>query len=117
MPFPFHPQHPYRPAKASVIDLQSLHRTIGITHSCLVAVSVYGTDSRSILDAVKVLGKSSSPHRAVVTIDVTTITDKELSNLHGAGVHGVRMKLHTRGDAIDREAVRLSAEHERSPAM
>ena len=88
-----------------MIDLQSFHRTVGITHSCLVAVSVYGTDSRSILDAVKVLGKNSSPHPAVVTINVATITDEELSNLHGAGVRGVRMNLHTRGDAIDQEAV------------
>ncbi|KAH8178378.1 amidohydrolase domain-containing protein [Sarocladium implicatum] len=108
--FPFDPQHPYRPAKATVADLQSFHREIGITHSCLVAVSVHGTDHRSILHALKVLGNESSPHRAVVTIDATKVSDEELSALHDAGVRGVRMNLHTRGDAVDRQAVQLVAD-------
>ena len=108
--FPFDPQHSYRPAKATVTDLQSFHQSIGITHSCLVAVSVYGTDSRSILNALKVLGKDSSPHRAVVTIDPSSITDDELAHLHDAGVRGVRMNLQTTGDAFDRQAVRQLAD-------
>jgi predicted TIM-barrel fold metal-dependent hydrolase len=46
----------------------------------------------------------------VVTIDGTKVTDEELSALHDAGVRGVRMNLHTRGDAVDRRAVQLVAD-------
>lgn len=108
--FPLDPNHPYRPAKATVHDLQAFHESLGISRCCLVAVSVYGTDSRSIINALKVLNESNSPHRAVVSINVAFVSDKELSELHDAGVRGVRMNLHTTGDAIDKNMLRRVAD-------
>ncbi|KUJ07655.1 amidohydrolase 2 [Mollisia scopiformis] len=96
--FHLHPDHPYRPRKADLNDLLQFEKSNGIEHVCLVAFSVYGTDNRSILDAlVKLKGKG----RAVVCIDPDEITDKELRSMHGLGVRGVRLNLRTRSQTID----------------
>lgn len=104
--FPLHPLHPYRPKKATLTDLQSFHKSLGIDHACLVAFSVYHTDNRCILDAVTRLNGKG---RAVACIDTETITDSELQHLHDAGVRGIRLNLRTRRDKVDCEAIRLAA--------
>lgn len=70
----------------------------GIDHVCLIALSVYGDDNSSLLDALtRLKGKG----RAVVCIDPDTITDTELSSMHNLGVRGVRLNLRTRFEKID----------------
>lgn len=105
--FPLHPLHAYRPRKATINDLRSFHNKLGISHPCLVAVSVYHTDSDSILSALSQLGDQG---RAVACIDPETISDSHLVILHRAGIRGVRLNLRTRGDALDEVAVRAAAD-------
>ena len=71
-----------------------------IAHVCLVAITVYGTDNRSILHA---LTRLKGMGRAVVCIDPDTVTDSELSSMHALGVRGVRLTLRTRGEKLDQE--------------
>lgn len=96
--FPLHPSHPYRPKKATVEDLQAFHAAHGITHACIVAFSVYHTDNRCLVDALKRL---KGRGRGVACIDPERVTDPELNDLHHAGVRGVRINLGTRKDVFD----------------
>lgn len=96
--FPLHPDHPYRPKKADLSDLLAFEQDIGISHVCLIAFSVYGTDNTSILDG---LSKLNGKGRGVVCIDPDTITHKELSSMHDLGVRGVRLNLRTRSEKVD----------------
>jgi predicted TIM-barrel fold metal-dependent hydrolase len=99
--FPLHPDHPYRPKKATLDDLLDFEAENGIAHVCLIAFSVYGTDNRSILDALtRLKGKG----RAVVAIDPDTISYAELNDMHKLGVRGVRMNLHTTSVKPDYES-------------
>lgn len=75
---------------------------MGIENVCLVAVSVYGHDNRSIFDAMRNL---SSDSRAVVSFDPYTITEQELEKMHAAGVRGVRINLKTTAEAPSEEAL------------
>lgn len=108
--FPLHPLHPYRPKKAPLSSLQAFHRNLGIAHSCLIAFSVYHTDNSSLLDA---LHRLEGKGRAVACIDPETVTDDELETLHRAGVRGIRLNMRTRGDALDKDAVRSAADRVR----
>ena len=105
--FPFHPEHSYRPRKATISDLQQFHDRLGIAHPCLVAVSVYHTDSKPILYALQQIEDQG---RAVACIDPETTSDEQLQILHNAGIRGVRLNLKTRDDALNLEAVRSAAD-------
>lgn len=69
---------------------------------CLAAVSVYGNDNRSIVDALQHLKGDS---RAVVSFDPHVISDGELERLHLAGARGVRINLKTKGETPNRQAL------------
>lgn len=104
--FPLHDLHPYRPQKAPLPSLQAFHRSLGISHACLVAFSVYHTDNRCLVDALSRMGGKA---RGVACIDPTNVSDDELRMLHEAGVRGIRLNLLTRSEALDKDAVRLAA--------
>ena len=108
--FPLHPLHPYRPMRAPLSSLLAFHQKLGIAHACIIAFSVYHTDSSSILDALSHLGGKG---RAVACIDPETATDQELQTLHLAGVRGIRLNLRTRSDAFNGAAVRSAADRVR----
>ena len=94
-----HPSHPYRPKKADLLDLVRFQASQGISHVCLVALSVYHTDNSSILEA---LASLKGRGRAVACIDADTTTNDELERLHAAGVRGVRLNLKTREQRLRR---------------
>ncbi len=99
--FPYHPSHPYRPKKADLDDLLTFQQTQGITHSCLVAFSVYHTDNSILLDALRRLNINGSRGRAVACVDSQTVTDTELQDLHNAGVRGIRLNFRTSSIRLD----------------
>lgn len=75
---------------------------MGVENVCLVAVSVYGQDNRSMFDAMRRLG---SRCRAVVCLDPSTITEQELDDMHKIGVRGVRINLKTKGELPPKEVL------------
>lgn len=88
-------------------SLEEFHRQFGIEHACLVAASVYRTDSRSILDALAYFNGTS---RAVVSIDLKNTTDDQLKLLHQAGVRGVRINLFTERKQLDIDQIMAVAQ-------
>ena len=71
-------------------DLLAFEQRIGVEHVCLVAISVYGTDNRLLLQSLRDLrGKG----RAVVALDPSAVSEAELDEMHALGVRGVRINL------------------------
>lgn len=98
--FPFRPDYHYRPKRADLEDLLHFEKTINVPNVCIVAVSVYGTDNRSILDALQRLkGKG----RAVVTIDPVKTTDDELLEMHELGARAARINLASKSQNLTKD--------------
>jgi predicted TIM-barrel fold metal-dependent hydrolase len=91
--FPFSPARVYTPETASVDELRSLHAALRIERTVVVQPSVYGTDNRCTMDAIRRLGNRA---RGVAVIDENT-SDTELDEMGRAGVRGIRLNLSTAG--------------------
>lgn len=91
--YPYAADRQYTPGEASVSDLLALHRHLGIDRVVIVHPSPYGSDNSCTVDALRELGERS---RGVAVIDEST-TDADLSDMHDAGVRGVRINLETGG--------------------
>ncbi len=99
----------YTPNTCTLAMWQAGAALHGIEHVVLVQPSVYGTDNAVMLDAL--LG-SNGAHRGVAVV-APDITDRQLEEMHGAGVRGVRFNLvspmgNDRAD-IENIAVRIRA--------
>lgn len=79
----------YTPPIASLKDYRHMLDTLGIERAVLVQPSIYGTDNRAMLDALK---QDTQRLRgvAVVPFDVSMA---ELESLHSQGVRGVRCNI------------------------
>ncbi|MEN3337134.1 MAG: hypothetical protein V7647_810 [Acidobacteriota bacterium] len=91
--FPFSPSRSYTPAPASVDELKALHRALHISRVVIVQPSVYGTDNRCTLDALRQLGVSA---RGIAVVDEKS-SGAELDEMDGAGIRGIRINLATAG--------------------
>lgn len=87
--FPYEADAAFIPPDASLADYAGMLRTIGCERAVLVQPSVYGTDNRCMVDALR-SGRFDLRGVAVVDPD---IDDRELENLHEAGVRGVRINV------------------------
>jgi predicted TIM-barrel fold metal-dependent hydrolase len=77
----------YDPPLASVEDYRVMAATLGIERMVVVQASVYGTDNRCLLDAIKQLGTAST--RGIAVVD-QSITRAQLREMDRAGVRGIR---------------------------
>ena len=85
--YPLAPGADYRPAPAPVAAYHARLDTLGLDRGVLVQPSVYGTDNRCLVDA---LDSMDGRARGVAVIDRDT--DRQtLTDLHAAGVRGVRL--------------------------
>ena len=75
---------------ASLEAYQAMLRRLGMERCVIVQPSLYSTDNRCTLDAIRDLGLSRSRGVAVTKKDVSP---KELQRLHDAGVRGLRFYL------------------------
>jgi predicted TIM-barrel fold metal-dependent hydrolase len=91
--FPYSPSRPYTPEPVSVAELQSLHKALHISRVIVVQTTVYGTDNRGVLDAMKQLGPRA---RGVAVIDDKT-PGSALDEMDRAGIRGIRLNLETAG--------------------
>ncbi len=94
----------YTPAPASFDEYTILRRTLGITRSVIVQPSVYGTDNRATLDAVK---RGGDNYRAIVVVD-SSANRQQLEKLHDQGARGVRINV-VFGDRTELDSVRQLA--------
>ncbi|KAJ6559618.1 hypothetical protein B0H19DRAFT_1220039 [Mycena capillaripes] len=88
---------PFTPNKADLDTCLAFERSIGIDHICIIAMSIYGTDNRCSIDALKRLNGGA---RGIACIDPHTITDAELDELHAVGFRGVRLNLRIHSQSL-----------------
>jgi 2-pyrone-4,6-dicarboxylate lactonase len=87
--FPYLSDASYIPHDATPEDYARMLRAIGCDRAVLVQPSVYGTDNSAMIAALR-SGVSAFRGVAVVEEDVT---DRELEDMHDAGVRGIRINL------------------------
>ncbi len=87
--FPYVAHAGYIPPDALTPDYVAMLKNNGCDRGVLVQPSVYGTDNRCMVDALR-SGLHTLRGIAVVEADVS---DRELEDLHAAGVRGVRINL------------------------
>jgi 2-pyrone-4,6-dicarboxylate lactonase len=93
--FPYFSERIYTPPDALLPDYFNLLKYLGVERAVLVQPSIYGTDNRAMLEALKAFPKKL---RGVAVAD-NTITDAEIEALHQAGVRGLRCNIVDLADA------------------
>jgi len=87
--FPLAVDRSYTPAVVPIESYIALMDRMGLAHAVLVQPSVYGTDNRAMLDALRLY---PDRFRAVAVV-ASDVSDQELAALDAAGVRGVRANL------------------------
>jgi predicted TIM-barrel fold metal-dependent hydrolase len=90
--FPYAQERIYTPPDATLESYQALLKMLRVDRAVLVQPSVYGTDNRAMLAALK-----AHPTKlrgvAVIPNNVHEIDDLELEQLHHFGVRGIRCNI------------------------
>ena len=90
--YPYAQERIYTPPDATLESYQDLLMMLGVDRAVLVQPSVYGTDNRAMLAALK-----AHPQQlrgvAVIPSKPQDITDIYLEELHSAGVRGIRCNI------------------------
>jgi predicted TIM-barrel fold metal-dependent hydrolase len=87
--YPYDAERIYTPPDATIESYRHLLAALGVERAVLVQPSVYGTDNRAMLAALRTAGPG---FRAVAVVD-PAIAVRDLATLHQAGVRGVRLNL------------------------
>ena len=87
--YPMDARRSYTPHDATLDDYRLVMRAIGIERGVIVQPSVYGTDNRATLDALRA-GRAAFRAIAVPAADTD---DEALEEMHRLGVRGVRLNL------------------------
>ncbi|MFM0517349.1 MULTISPECIES: amidohydrolase family protein [Caballeronia] len=87
--FPSAPGTTLRPPNATVEQYRLLQARLGVDRNVVVTPSTYGTDNRCTLDVLKRFGSNA---RGVAVVD-TSVSDKELHELHAGGIRAIRFNL------------------------
>jgi predicted TIM-barrel fold metal-dependent hydrolase len=99
--YPFFPARVYTPETTSVAELRSMLDALHMDRVVVVQPSVYGTDNRCTLDAVRELGPRA---RGIAVIDANT-PDASLDEMGRGGIRGIRLNL-TQAGVTDPSAAR-----------
>ncbi|MGN7295532.1 amidohydrolase family protein [Rhizobium sp. SAFR-030] len=84
--FPYAPERKYTPCDAGKDKLFALRDYLGFDRNVIVQATCHGADNRALMDALRA---SNDKARGVATVR-DTVSPGELSELHEAGVRGVR---------------------------
>ena len=87
--YPLDPQRNYTPVVCTLAMYQAVMASCSIERAVLVQPSVYGTDNRQLLDALR---EGGAAFRGVVVPHADT-SDAELDAMHTLGVRGIRLNL------------------------
>jgi 2-pyrone-4,6-dicarboxylate lactonase len=107
--YPYDAQRIYTPPDATIESYRHLLAVLGVERAVLIQPSVYGTDNRAMLAALRAGGAG---FRGVAVVE-PSITAREVEALHQAGIRGVRLNLVDRREgrnAVPLEQVRALAE-------
>jgi 2-pyrone-4,6-dicarboxylate lactonase len=84
--FPFAPERKYTPCDAGKSQLFALRDHLGFSRNVIVQATCHGADNRAMADACRASGGRA---RGVATVH-RDVSDRQLRELHEAGVRGVR---------------------------
>ena len=84
--FPFAPERKYTPCNAGKDKLFALRDHLGFSRNVIVQATCHGKDNRALVDACRAAGDLA---RGVASVGAE-ISRSELSEMHDAGVRGVR---------------------------
>ncbi len=87
--YPLDPQRNYTPVLCTLAMYREVMASCGINRAVLVQPSVYGTDNRQLLDALR---DGGAAFRGVVVPRADT-SEAELDAMHMLGVRGIRLNL------------------------
>ena len=90
--YPYAQERIYTPPDATLESYQALLQMLRIDRAVLVQPSVYGTDNRAMLAALKAYPEQLRGV-AVIPNEVNTIDDTQLEQLHQSGVRGIRFNI------------------------
>ena len=85
--YPLKPDALYAPHLLGLDDAEAMHRALGIERGVLVSPTVYGTDNRCMLDALR--HAQAGRWRGIAVIGDQT-TERELDEMNELGVRGAR---------------------------
>lgn len=91
--YPYMPNRSYTPPDASLSSYRAILNTLGLDRSVIVQPSIYGTDNRVTLDAIKEGGEN---FRGVVVVN-ENVYSRTLAQMHEIGIRGVRLNLLFKG--------------------
>ena len=84
--FPFAPERKYTPCDAGREQLFALRDHLGFARNVIVQATCHGADNSALIDALR---HSQGRARGVVTVR-RDVSDRQLREMHAAGVRGVR---------------------------
>ncbi len=84
--FPFAPERKYTPCDAGKEQLFALRDHLGFGRNVIVQATCHGKDNRAMVDACRSAGDLA---RGIASVG-PDITEEEISDMHAAGVRGVR---------------------------
>ncbi|MDF1804448.1 amidohydrolase family protein [Thalassovita sp.] len=84
--FPFAPERKYTPCDAGKDKLFELRDFLGFERNVIVQATCHGKDNRALVDACRAAGDLA---RGIASVG-PDVTDEELTDMHDAGVRGVR---------------------------
>lgn len=84
--FPFAPERKYTPVDAPKEKLFELRDHLGFDRNVIVQATCHGSDNTALLDALR----ASQGRARGVAIVTRSTTDRDLQDMHQAGVRGVR---------------------------
>ena len=90
--FPFAPERKYTPCDASKNQLFALRDFLGFEKNVIVQATCHGTDNAAMVDAIR---HSNGKARGIATVS-NDVSHSELSDMHEAGVRGVRFNYEKR---------------------
>src|SRR5450631_3340786 len=87
--YPYGTERIYTPPDATIESYRHLLAVLGVARAVLIQPSVYGTDNRAMLAALRAAGPG---FRGVAAVE-PAISAREVEALHQAGIRGVRLNL------------------------
>jgi predicted TIM-barrel fold metal-dependent hydrolase len=84
--YPYAPGRSYTPPDAPLEMFAALQAKLGIDRAVIVNASCHGDDNRPVTDAI---AQSGGRYRGIANVSEST-TDRELQDLHEAGIDGCR---------------------------
>lgn len=106
--YPYDAKRRYTPPDALVPQYIAMLRTLGVERGVLVQPSVYMTDNRRLIDALR---ETDFPLRGIAVVN-ESVSDDDLRAMHDAGVRGLRVNLRVENgaspDAVPRLAQRIA---------